>query len=122
MINVPMGYQDAHGFIYNGGIILINHMAHTSHVSVQSNLELQPEALQYVTANEQAHAQLGFTAVIYPSQQALNERRPPLSFKPFGHAEYFNITLTEALNPTQMLAICEQWLLDNILSPGPEAT
>lgn len=118
MIEVPNGYQDAHGFTYNGGVILINHMSHSAHQSVQMNLVLDAEAINYNSTGLSAGAQLGFTAVIYPSAQALTERRPPLQFKPQGHPDYFNITLQNAVEANQLLGLCEQWLMDNILTGG----
>lgn len=118
MINVPSGYTDAHGFVYNNAVLLINHCTYSNNQSLQSNLQIQDGVPTYQGSGVQSHTQLGFTAVIFASSEALASGKPPISFKPANHPEYFNIQLNEPINESQILSICEQWVETNIFNIG----
>jgi hypothetical protein len=116
MINVPDGYEDAHGIVYTGAVVVINHVSHSSNQHTQLNLEITETGPQYVNTSQQSHSQIGFTALIYPSLAALQERKPPLTFRPNNFPEYFNMQLQQPLAESEMVSACEQWLLTNVLA------
>ncbi len=114
MINVPLGYTDAHGFVYNSAVLLINHSNYSNNQTIQSNLQIQDGVASYQNLGIQAHTQIGFTAVIFASAQALAEGKPPISFRPANHPEYFNISLQAPIAESALVETCEEWLLENV--------
>lgn len=120
MINVPVGYTDAHGFVYTEAVVLINHCSYSNSQTLQSNLQIQEGVPAYQNLGLQSHTQIGFTAVIFASAQALSDGKPPISFRPANTTEYFNILLESPIDSNALVQTCEQWLLDHIFSLGTE--
>lgn len=118
MINIPPGYEDAHGLVYSSAVILINHCVYTAQKTVQKSISLTAGVPSYSDGGSSSNIQLGFTANIFPSEQALLEGKQPISFRPAGHSEYFNIQLNDPIADEDVIATCEQWLLDNIFTGG----
>lgn len=118
MINVPNGYIDAHGFVYNGAVLLINHCSYSNNQTQQSNLQIQDGVPSYQNLGVQSNTQLGFTAVIFASAQALADGKPPISFRPANASEYFNVSLETPIDQNALVQTCEDWLVANIFNGG----
>lgn len=120
MLKLTTTIRDLHGITYIKPVIIINSCNYRATTSKDSNLPHDNLLSGQRTERSSSDISLNFNALLYINEAAAGQGYKPVTVKSLQGVEWFNVPLSKLPNDTSMdnlVAIAEQWLMTNVLTP-----
>ena len=123
MLQLQQAFTDIHGITHSAAVVVVRNIGYNENKHISVNAEISPTGdVTYSSTTPTGYVNLQFGAYLYPSLEALQTGKQPLQLCAPDGRSTFTVQPTEALTEAQLVAYCEQWLLDNVINePQPEA-
>ena len=123
MLQLQQAFTDIHGITHGAAVVVVRDIGYNENRHIGVNAQISPTGdVAYNTTTPTGYISLQFGAYLYPSLEALQAGKQPLQLCSVDGRSNFTVQPAEALTEAQLVAYCEQWLLENIINPPqPEA-
>lgn len=117
MLQLQQAFTDVHGITHSAAVVVVRNIGYNVNHHISVNAEIAPDGVvTYSTVLPTGYINLQFGAYLYPSIEALQAGKQPLQLCAADGRGNFTVQPTQALTEDQLVAYCEQWLLDHVIN------
>lgn len=104
-------YTDRHGITFTGAVLVVTAINYAVSNSGSFVLDMTGEDPTYNNINKNSSMNVGFTAALYASEAAFENKRDSMEFKDLNGQPYFNLSLPVDTDPATLVQVCEAHLM-----------